>query len=57
MKNAEDLCDYLLREARIAIVPGSAFEAPDCVRISYSASMETIRSGMDRMERALARLA
>ena len=55
-ENAEDLCNYLLREARIAIVPGDAFEAPDCVRISYSASMETIRAGMDRMEQALGQL-
>ena len=56
-ENAEDLCDYLLREARIAIVPGGAFEAPNCVRISYSASMETIRAGMDQMEQALEQLA
>ena len=40
----------------MAIVPGSAFEAPDNVRISYSNSMENIQKGIDRIEAAMAKL-
>lgn len=55
---ADDLqiAEYLLSEAEIAVVPGSAFLAPGHLRLSYSNSMEAIRQGMDRMERALGQL-
>lgn len=51
-----DLCNYLLEEAHLAIVPGAAFEAPNTVRIAYSNSLENIKEGMDNMEKALAKL-
>ncbi len=47
---------YLLEEAGIAVVPGSAFFAPGYLRFSYSNSMELIAKGMDQMERALGKL-
>ena len=47
------LCAYLLEQAHLAILPGSAFEAPKCVRIAYSNSLENIKLGMDAMEAAL----
>lgn len=53
---AEDLCNYLLDEARIAAVFGEAFCMPGTVRLAYASSLEQIREGMDRMEAALARL-
>jgi aspartate aminotransferase len=53
LKDSFDVAGFLLEEAHIAIVPGAAFEAPDNVRISYSNSLENIKEGMDRMERAL----
>lgn len=56
IKNSFDLCNFLLDEAHISIVPGAAFEAPDNVRISYSNSMENIVEGMRRMEDALRKL-
>eukprot|EP00850_Spirogloea_muscicola_P016511 SM000134S26954 [mRNA] locus=s134:188083:191084:- [translate_table: standard] len=37
----------------VALVPGSAFGAPECVRISYAASFETLWLAMERIERAL----
>ncbi|MEL7649066.1 MAG: pyridoxal phosphate-dependent aminotransferase [Sedimentibacter sp.] len=51
-----DMCDYLLEEARIAVVDGTAFLAPHNIRISYSNSLENIQRGMDRMEEALKNL-
>ena len=51
-----DLANYLLEEAKVAIMPGGAFEAPEHLRISYSNSMENLIIGMDRMEAVLNRI-
>jgi len=56
INNSLDMSDYLLEECRIAVVTGAAFEAPNNLRLSYSNSMENIKEGMDRMERALKNL-
>jgi aspartate aminotransferase len=56
IKDSFDIAGFLLEEAHIAVVPGAAFEAPDNIRISYSNSMENIKKGMDRMEKALSLL-
>lgn len=50
------MADYLLAEAKIAVVPGGAFESPDNIRIAYSNSMESLIEGMNRMEAALKKL-
>jgi len=54
--NSIDFCNYMLEEAQLAIVPGAAFEAPKTVRIAYSNSIENIKEGMDKMEKALVKL-
>jgi aspartate aminotransferase len=51
-----DLCLYLLGEGHIATVPGEAFGAESCIRISYANSDENLVKAMDRLENALARL-
>lgn len=56
INNSMDMSDYLLEECRIAVVAGTAFEAPDNLRLSYSNSIENIKEGMDRMEIALKNL-
>ena len=56
IRDSFDFCNYVLREAHVAIVPGAAFEMPKCVRFAYSVSVETIQKGMDRLEAALAKL-
>lgn len=38
----------------MALVPGDAFGAPTCIRISYAASNETLAKALDRLEAALA---
>jgi aspartate aminotransferase len=50
------LCNYLVEQGRVAIVPGSGFGAPGFARLSYACSMDDIRRGVDRMGEALARL-
>jgi aspartate aminotransferase len=51
-----DLTEYLLTEALVAVVPGSAFWAPGFLRLSYATSMENIRKGLDRIEEAIGKL-
>lgn len=48
-----DLCELLLEETGVSLVPGSAFGAPGHVRISYATSMENIVTGLDRIEALL----
>jgi aminotransferase len=49
---SEEFCDRLLREAKLAIVPGSAFGSggEGYVRISYSYSMQMLEEGLNRLE-------
>jgi len=54
--SGSDLCDYLLDTAYVAIVPGSAFGSPECIRISYATSEDTLREAIKRIEEALAKL-
>lgn len=56
VQNADDLCMYILDEARVALVTGSAFGAPNCVRISYAASEENLREALKRIKEVLGRL-
>ena len=54
--NSFDFGNYILKEARVAILPGEAFHAPNCMRIAYTNSMENLKEAMDRMEAALAKI-
>ncbi|MBI2081702.1 MAG: pyridoxal phosphate-dependent aminotransferase [candidate division NC10 bacterium] len=51
-----DLADYLLEEARVAVVPGMEFGSDRHVRISYATSKATILEGVRRIGEALRRL-
>ena len=54
--SAEDLAGYLLERARVAVVPGEPFGAPQHLRLSYAVSLERIREGVARIAEALAAL-
>jgi len=56
VRNSYGLAYYLLREARVAIVPGDSFGNDACIRLSYATSMENLEKGMDRISEALAKL-
>jgi len=43
------LAAYLLDRAGVALVPGSAFGAPGCVRISFATSDDMLDQAMERM--------
>lgn len=40
----------LLDSAKVAVVPGAAFGQDDCVRLSYSLSMQDMLEGLDRID-------
>jgi aspartate aminotransferase len=46
--------EFLLDEARVAVVPGAAFGADGHVRISFACSAERLREGIARLRTALA---
>ena len=49
----EEFCTRLIREGRVATVPGSCFGCPGHIRISYCCSDAQLEKGMDRLERFL----
>lgn len=51
--DVDALCRYILEVAKVAVVPGDAFGDPNCLRISYAASMELLEKAMDRIGSAL----
>jgi aspartate aminotransferase len=54
--DSQSFANYLLDEARVAVVPGGAFGADNFVRVSYATSMERIREGVRRIGEALSKL-
>ncbi len=56
MNNADDITFFLLAEARVALVSGSAFGSDNCIRISYATSDERITEAVRRIKEALAKL-
>ena len=53
---SEAFCERLIREAKVAAVPGSCFGAEGFVRLSYCCSMDRLTLGMERLEMFLKRL-
>lgn len=56
IENDLDLAEYILEEAHVAVVPGTAFLAPGHLRFTYAAAMEELKIAMDRIEEALKKL-
>ena len=56
IKTATDvaLSEYLLEQAGVAVVPGSAFGSEGYIRLSFATSMENLQNAIDRIARAFA---
>ena len=54
-KNSAEFSRFLLHEARVATVPGSAFGYEEHIRISYAAPRTGLAKGLDRIEEAVRR--
>lgn len=48
-RTSSDFVDALLDQARVAVTPGEAFDAPGFIRISYATSMENLKEGSRRL--------
>ena len=56
IKDADELCEYILDTAYVALVSGSAFGDDNCIRISYAASEAEIKEACARIQKSLADL-
>jgi aspartate aminotransferase len=56
IKDSLEFSSLLLRQAGVAVVPGSAFGKEGYIRISFATSMANLVKGLDRMEKALQQL-
>ena len=56
IENSTDMAFYLLNEANVATVMGSAFGDDTCIRLSYATSEELLREALRRIKEALANL-
>lgn len=56
INSADDFCDYIMTNAHVGLVSGSAFGDPNCFRLSYAASEEQLREAVRRMKNALGKL-
>lgn len=52
LADADDVALFLLEEAGVALVSGAAFGAPECLRLSYAASDETLLEAVRRIRAA-----
>lgn len=56
LNNDIEFSEYLLNEAEIAVIPGSAFGAPGYIRISYATGMDKLKEAMKRLKDAVTKL-
>ena len=54
LRTSSDLATALLNEARVALTPGEAFDAPGFLRISYATSLHELERGSKRILEFLA---
>ena len=53
IRDDTELATWMLEEAGVSTVPGSAFGAPGHLRLSYAASMDYLQDAIARMKRAM----
>ncbi|MCC5809683.1 MAG: pyridoxal phosphate-dependent aminotransferase [Ectothiorhodospiraceae bacterium] len=53
LKDDVALAEFLINEAGVALVPGSAFGLPGYARISFATSMENLERAMERIAKAV----
>jgi aspartate aminotransferase len=53
---SQDFCQKLLETQKVAAIPGIAFGADDCIRLSYATDLKTIEKGLDRIDKFVSTL-
>ena len=53
INNSVDFADYLLDDAKVAVVPVIGFGNDNYIRLSYATSLDNIKEGLNRIEKAI----
>lgn len=53
VSNDVEFAEMLLKDAGVALVPGSAFGAPGCMRLSFATSLDTLKEAIARLAKVL----
>jgi aspartate aminotransferase len=53
IKNDLEFSEYLIEQAGVALVPGSAFGCPGHIRISIATSMKNLQGALERIKKAI----
>jgi aspartate aminotransferase len=56
ISTSDDFCSFMLSKYFVALVPGTAFGSPECVRISYATSRKLLIEGVVRLKNAISEL-
>ncbi len=57
LNNSDDVAMFLIEEAHVATVSGSAFGTPECIRLSYAAADDVLAEAARRIREAVSKLA
>lgn len=56
IKDADDFSEFILQEANVAVVTGSAFGSEECIRLSYAAEDKELIQAAQRIAEAVEKL-
>ncbi len=48
--DVDDFATHLLKDYKVAVVPGTGFGAPEYIRLSFATSQDNIKKGLERIE-------
>ncbi|RKD27187.1 aspartate aminotransferase [Caminicella sporogenes DSM 14501] len=53
INSSMDFAEYLLDTAKVAVIPGAGFGLDNYIRLSYATSLDNIKEGLNRIEKAI----
>lgn len=51
--NSMEFAQYLLDNSKVAVIPGAGFGSDNYIRLSYATSLDNIKEGLSRIEKAI----
>ena len=56
ISNSDELCEFLLEKHCVAVIPGSAFGIENHIRLSFTAPLDQVEKGIERILRGISEL-
>ena len=56
INSSDNFCDFLLEDAKVAVVAGSGFGADNYIRLSYATDIKSIEKGIARIAESVSKL-